>query len=142
MNIIISSLDANGIKITGSSASDINLTRLFVAQDLNITPVRLDLISNSFTYPVTITASPSFDKTNFYAYSLSANFSIPQDNYNFKVYYYTKARTELELNTSLMAELFNTLEDEHEVVLINDRNIGNITTKIVAGDRNSQQITF
>ena len=83
MNIIISSLDANGMKVTGASQADINSAKLFIAKSLNVTPLRLELILDNFVYSLNVTSSPSYDKASFYAYGLSAPYSIPLIKLNY-----------------------------------------------------------
>lgn len=142
MNIIISSLDANGMKVTGASQADINSAKLFIAKSLNVTPLRLELILDSFIYSLNITASPSYDKANFYAYGLSAAYSIPFDNYKIKLYYQGTTRANESLALEDEVALMNDLEDEHTIFAISDRTIAKVTTQIIAEDRHSQQISF
>lgn len=142
MNIIISSLDANGMKVTGASQADINSAKLFIAKSLNVTPLRLELILDNFIYSLKITANPSYDKANFYAYGLSAAYSIPLDNYKIKLYYQGITRANESLILEDEVALMNDLEDEHTIFAISDRTIARITTQIIAEDRHSQQISF
>ena len=142
MNIIISSLDANGMKVTGASQADINSAKLFIAKSLNVTPLRLELILDNFVYSLNVTSSPSYDKASFYAYGLSASYSIPLDNYKVKLYYQSKAKVNESLALEDTIALMNNLEDEHIIFAISDRTIAKVTTQIIAEDRHSQQISF
>lgn len=146
MNIIISSLNTDGLKITGSD-TDIDLAKLFIAKDLNITPLRIELstvktedgLTSTITYPLSIIESLSLNKDLFNGYELSAKTSIPLDSYNIKFY------IQGQDNPIVFATLLNIengLVDEHEPVYIIGRQINPVKTQIVAQDVNSQQICF
>ncbi len=142
MNIIISSLDENGIKITNLTSKDIDNVKLFVLKELNITPLRLELVSGENTYPVALTQSSALEKAQYYGYTLSAKTSIPLEDYTLHFYYSGLARSESTTTYIQTIGLTNGLEDEHDAVFINGRQINRITTPIVAQDLNSQQIRF
>lgn len=142
MNIIISSLDENGIKITGTSAIDIDNARLFVLKELNITPTRLDFFTEDKTFVITPVPSEALIKNLYDGYYLSAKSAMPLGDYSIRIYYNTPARTTKTLLYANTIEIGNDLEDEHSAIIINDRTINPVTTIMVAGDRNSQQLRF
>jgi hypothetical protein len=142
MNIIISSLDENGIKITGTSAVDIDNARLFVLKELNITPTRLDFFTEDKTFIITPVPSEALIKNLYDGYYLSAKSAMPLEDYSIRIYYDTPARTANTLLYANTIEISNDLEDEHSAIIINDRTINPVTTLMVAGDRNSQQLRF
>lgn len=142
MNIIISSLDTNGIKITSTSATDIDHARLFVLKELNITPTRLDFFTEESIFLITPIPSEALVKKGYDGYYLSTRSAMPLEDYSIRIHYDTAARASQELEYSGTVEISNDLEDEHEIIMIKDRTISPVTTTMIAGDRNSQQLRF
>lgn len=154
MNIIISSLNVDGIKITGNTGSDINFIKVFVSKELSIIPKRIDVsrntnldssgLASTITYPIALIRTEGFDKDDYFAYILTAKTSIPLSTYVIN-FVYASSLEQIEQEEFVKVgeqEISNLLEDEHEPIFINGRQINPVTTPIVAGDVKSQQLSF
>lgn len=143
MNIIISSLNTDGMKVVGTGTTDIDYAKLFVANELNVIPTKIELFFEDIFYSLAIVSSNTLNKENFKGYRLLSKTSIPLHEYQVKVYFTTLAKSSIDpvAFTEVLA-INNGLVDEHEPIYINGRQINPITTPIVAGDKKSQQISF
>lgn len=149
MNIIISSLTSEDVRIVGNGSYDIDYLKVFISKTLEITPASLELayttiesdMAKTYKYSLKLIKAPHYDKDNYYAYQVNSICSIPEYAYNITFKYITQEQ-EQNLLFSETLTVFNALEDEHEPVMIIGRNINPVTTTIVAGDVNSQQIRF
>ena len=152
MNIIVSSLTTNGIKIVNheGGAVDIDKIKVYSAKSINIRPVEIELVSNGVidedlistpTYRLLLNENSTLEKNNYLGYDVSCSFAIPSQAYTATIVYSDNINsTKIDLPSSLT--VFNDLEDEHKEVIINDRTISKIESVIVAQDYHSQQIRF
>lgn len=153
MNIIISSLNVDGIKILGED-TDIDLIKVYISKNLNITPktfsfsieekTSVEELTFAATYIANLIAIKDFDKKEYNCYQLVTTNAIPLKNYKivFNFEEEGESKSFAYLNTTIAVQ--NGLEDQHKIIDISDKRvIANITdTVVVAGDRNSQQLRF
>ena len=88
MNIIVSSLTTNGIKIVNheGGAVDIDKIKVYSAKSINIRPVEIELVSNGVidddlistpTYRLLLNENSTLEKNNYLGYDVSCSFAIP-----------------------------------------------------------------
>jgi hypothetical protein len=70
MNIIISSLDANGIHFTGPiEAVDIDSLKLFISKKIkNTDSILIELVGNQLTYVIEKVRKASLEKNDYYGF--------------------------------------------------------------------------
>lgn len=152
MNIIISSLDE--INVVGSTTNvDISDIRFYSFKDKDELIPKLipkfvtfkssssiDSIQVEREYLYELVEASLFNKPNYICYKIKENekpCNFPNEQYDIKVTFADESYKEIKGPYSLLQ-----LVDEHGAVLVTDRKIDQITTPIVAQDRNSQQIVF
>lgn len=140
MNIIISSLDANGIHFTGPiEAVDIDSLKLFISKKIkNTDSILIELVGNQLTYVIEKVRKTSLEKNDYYGFQLLSRVPVLNDSYQVVIKYNDDS---IPCGT-ITVENKQQLEDEHDPVLVVGRKIGEITSPIVAQDANSQQIEF
>lgn len=136
MNIVVMSLD--NIKLTNFDPNafyDLDEIRLFISNDFSTEKPSVSLVNS---HEFIVEEDLSIAKNSFKGYRLWAKQTIPEGAYSF-IINTEEGQSETDLINLKEKQL---LEDEHEVILIKDRKISPVTTTIVAGDLNSQQLTF
>ena len=148
MNIIVSSLTTNGIKIVNHEGGciDIDRIKVYSSKTLNTHPIAIELINNEImdtdlvstpTYRLVVSENSAIEKNNYVGYDVSCSFSIPSHEYTATIIYSDDiSSTKIDFPSTL--NIFNALEDEHKEVLINDRTINKVESIIVAQDYHSQ----
>ena len=150
MNIILSSLDEQGIRITkktevesnGNIGIDIDSIQLFIAKSIESPEtINIALQKEGDSIPKYILNKINYknlEKDRFLGYKLIPMFNVPYGSYSFII-----SQGDIIITSELFSIVdSNILIDEHEPSRIINRTIGPINSKIIAQDVNSQQLSF
>lgn len=142
MNIIITSLSADKIAITGLTTAtvDIDSTKLFIQNDVdNQSDILIQLQNESSNYPLAKVAVAELDKNEYKGYRLVSDINIPNGVYSIQV---LSGSLIITLDSQITLENQQYLADEEEPVYVIGRKINPIKTEVVAQDVGSQCFTF